>query len=588
MIRDERGATALGVGARPASWDTAAARARRGPGSSVSEGRRYKIEGVLGKGGFGTVYKAQLLGEGGFTRSVALKVLNADMEGIEDVARRLRDEARLLGLLRHRAILHVDGLVRIDGRWTVIMEYIDGVDLQVVARGGACPLGPALEIVGEVASALHVAYTTTSPEGAQLKLLHRDIKPPNILLTSAGEVKVLDFGIARAEFDNREAQTRSVLYGSVGYMAPERLDFQELHEGDVYALGTVLFEILTGSPFGKASIRVERHQKAVDDAVDLLRRKIVGLPEAFCEMLSSMLAYDPEDRPTAREVERRCRAIRQQIDGPWLRDWAEKAVPPLVQSRRLGADDAFSGSVVSESGGVSLLVDDPVRVGAPSSTMPLDAGADAGPRERQPAPPQPARAARPAPGPRQRSLLGTVATTLGVFGCIGGLAAFSLAILLVAAVFAALAPDPYEPPPLVVGSFDEPFLAPPPAPDLRPPASAPAPKPVARSGATLRPPGQTLPKSRVVAPWSELSLPIAPGVPVHSDDTSLVVFYGGAPVADVAHLWRGALGAQGWEIEYEIDQAEMSTTTMLRGGRRLALTVTMNMGDIIVTTGLVN
>ena len=323
----------------------------------MSEGRRYRIEGVLGQGGFGTVYKAQLLGEGGFTRAVALKVLNADMVGMEDVARRLRDEARLLGLLRHRAILHVDGLVRMKGRWTVVMEFIDGCDLQKVARGGGVPLGPALEIVGEVASALHVAYSTPSPSGVPLQLLHRDIKPPNILLTSAGEVKVLDFGIARAEFGNREAKTKSVLYGSVGYMAPERLDFEELPEGDVYALGTVLFEILTGDPLGKASIRAERHQGKVDQALDLLDRKVGPLPPDFPELLGSMLAYDPEDRPSAREVERRCRSIRQQVEGPWLRDWAEHAVPPLLGAQGPLGTDAFSGSVIAESGGVSLLAD---------------------------------------------------------------------------------------------------------------------------------------------------------------------------------------------------------------------------------------
>jgi serine/threonine-protein kinase len=86
-----------------------------------------------------------------------------------------------------------------------------------------------------------------------MHLIHRDIKPPNLLLTAAGETKVLDFGIARADFGGREAQTKSVLYGSVGYMAPERMEFEELPAGDVYALGTVLFELLDGQPLGKGS-----------------------------------------------------------------------------------------------------------------------------------------------------------------------------------------------------------------------------------------------------------------------------------------------------------------------------------------------
>ena len=247
----------------------------------MSDGRCYQILGVLGKGGFGTVYKAELLGEGGFKRTVALKVLNADMEGMEDVARRLRDEARLLGLLRHRAILGVDGLVRLNGRWTVVMEFINGADLARVSAYAKIPLGPSLELIGEVASALHVAYTTPNADGVPMGLLHRDIKPQNVLLTAAGEIKVLDFGIARAEFSNREAKTQSVLYGSVAYMAPERLDFEELHEGDVYALGVVFYVILTGQAFGKASIRGERHAKHVEDALRRVRSSIGPAPAGF-------------------------------------------------------------------------------------------------------------------------------------------------------------------------------------------------------------------------------------------------------------------------------------------------------------------
>ena len=110
------------------------------------------------------------------------------------------------------------------------MEYIHGADLGRVTRTARFPLGVALEVVGEVASALHVT-TALNPDGVPMRLLHRDIKPQNVLLTAAGEIKVLDFGIARAEFSNREAKTQSVLYGSVAYMAPERLDFKNSMKG---------------------------------------------------------------------------------------------------------------------------------------------------------------------------------------------------------------------------------------------------------------------------------------------------------------------------------------------------------------------
>jgi serine/threonine-protein kinase len=565
----------------------------------LSEGRRYRIEGVLGQGGFGTVYKAQLLGEGGFTRQVALKVLNADMVGVEDVARRLRDEARLLGLLRHRAILHVDGLVRMKGRWTVVMEFIDGCDLQKVARGGGVPLGPALEIVGEVASALHVAYTTPSPSGVPLALLHRDIKPPNILITSAGEVKVLDFGIARAEFGGREAKTRSVMYGSVGYMAPERLDFEELPEGDVYALGTVLYEILTGDPFGKASIRTERHQAKVDEAILLVERKFGPMPPDFPELLGSMLAYDPEDRPSAREVERRCRSIRQAVHGPWLRDWAEHAVPPLLAMQPALELDGFSGSIIAESGGVALLDDTDLPPGDDdeprvSATMPIEAGAEPEADSPDPTPADPA--SRPEPPPRtlprslpqrRRSSGGTALTIFGVFGCLSLLAVGGLGLLLFVGVVATLPADSGA---TNVGYGDDKdtggsaIVGQDPSQDPAPTAEALP----AGALAAYGPPNGPHVRAALRKPWSELDLPIGRGVPSYNDDTTLIVMYGGGDIAPLGKLWRRALeGELGYVTDYDFASDDMMSVSMTKGKEQLVMAVSTSMNNIVVSISIV-
>lgn len=313
--------------------------------SEADVGRRYRILGTLGKGGFGTVYRAELLGEGGFVRQVALKVLNPNVEHVGDIALRLRDEARILGLLRHRAILQVDGLVKLDDRWTVVMEFIEGADLASFMPR-AVPTGPGLEVLSEVASALHIAYSWPGSDGQPLKLIHRDIKPPNILLTAAGETKVLDFGIARASFGAREAKTKSILFGSPGYIAPERMDFVEGPAGDVYSLGVVGFEILTGQAFGKAGAKPDRHAQIVEHALGRLRS--AGTPREVVELIGAMVHYDPDQRPSARDVESRCRDLRARVQGPWLRDWAETAVPPLLVNRGKGGDHDFSSSVISE------------------------------------------------------------------------------------------------------------------------------------------------------------------------------------------------------------------------------------------------
>ncbi len=266
----------------------------------MGEGRRYKIEGVLGKGGFGTVYRAQLLGEGGFTRKVALKVLNADMAGMEDVARRLRDEARLLGLLRHRAILHVDGLVRLNNRWTVVMEYIEGK-----------ALNPS-----------HLEHHTTHGRRAFLIHLlqmlrgchrrgecHGDIKPSNLLIDPTGQVHLLDWGSARLHDDPaqewaRESSSGIAFVSTPQCMAPERLFGLKLGiQADLYSLGMAFLAAL-----GRAPNRSKQQMSAVLHAHPedpLLPLKPLALDDVLDAKTAStvrrMISINAHHRPTSCE-----------------------------------------------------------------------------------------------------------------------------------------------------------------------------------------------------------------------------------------------------------------------------------------------
>lgn len=347
---------------------------------SGSEPRRYRILDVLGRGGFGTVYRAELQGTGGFVKEVALKVLNAEIEAQPQHLARLRDEARVLGLVRHRALVGVDGLVKLLDRWTVVMEFVDGVSLDDLLRAhGPFPLPIALQIVEEVASGLYAAFTSHEREGQALRLLHRDVKPSNIRLTPHGDVKLLDFGVARAEFGSREAVTSSMVFGSIRYLAPERLDLQDSHESDVFALAVTLVQLVTGALPPHATGDPAVHEETVAIACRGLGRS--GAPAALVSLIQRALAWDVTVRPDARELERECRAIRTALPDRHLGDWAAETVHRF-QGARVAEQGEFTGMIAVEAhttekhrhlaellgSAVPTTFDDPVTIEVPKPT----------------------------------------------------------------------------------------------------------------------------------------------------------------------------------------------------------------------------
>jgi serine/threonine protein kinase len=294
-------------------------------------GRKFRFLREIASGGFGMVYLTKVTHADGFSRILAVKLLHRRWSDNAEISRRMRDEARLLGWLRHRNIVDVADLTSIDGRTAILMEYLEAADLKEIVQhhrntGSTVPVRCALEVMSAAASALDAAYNRPPYQGEKpLRVIHRDIKPSNIMVDDSGLVKVLDFGVARAEFEARESDTRELQFGSVDYMPPERLMFEpESPASDIYSLGATAFEIMSGEKLGKAKGSPARHDGNIIDRLSFLRA-IVALPSGVAdeldELLSATLGFDETARPDAAQVWAITKSLARKIGGPSLAEW---------------------------------------------------------------------------------------------------------------------------------------------------------------------------------------------------------------------------------------------------------------------------
>lgn len=293
---------------------------------------------VLGSGAFGTVYLADLAGDRGFRRQVAVKVLLSGVPDAEMFVSRVRDEARLLGLLQDEHILEVIELVRIDQRDAVVMEYVEGVDLSVLIERGSLPPPKAIaELGAAVAGALHSAHHARHPEtGEHLAVVHRDVKPANVMMTDRGGVKLLDFGVARARFAARESQTGQFVLGTLNYMAPEYVLTGDVDgAADIYGLAVTLWESAAGDVFGQPKLKTEAHLKRLDERM----AKLGPGYQPLAPILRDMLAWRPEARPSGRSIEERFFALADSLPGPGLRTWSAEAVRAAIAARPANPKD---------------------------------------------------------------------------------------------------------------------------------------------------------------------------------------------------------------------------------------------------------
>lgn len=300
--------------------------------ATTADGRLCELFEALGAVKGGKLFRGRLSGAAGFSKIVAIKMVEQGSAERAELGQRLRDEARLLAFLKHRAIVTVDDLIQVGGRWAVVMEFVDGRDLSALMAGGALPPRVVSEIALEIASALAVAHEATDPAtGQPLGLVHRNVQPSNMRVTPKGEVKLVGFGFARARFSGREAQTGYLTFDQAGFLAPERLLGQDSAASDVYGLGASLASALLGENIRSLSPISSSHAAGVAEIRGRLLSSLTG-PEntALVELIARTILYAPEARPTARALEAELGELLGRIQGPTLRRWAPENVKPYA------------------------------------------------------------------------------------------------------------------------------------------------------------------------------------------------------------------------------------------------------------------
>jgi eukaryotic-like serine/threonine-protein kinase len=256
---------------------------------------RYRVLGKVAAGGMGEVYRAH---DAVLAREVAIKVLHPSLAGDAGFVERFRREARSAAGLNHPNVVHVHDWGAVDGVYFMVMEYVRGQSLRDVlnAEGVLAP-ATAAEILLQVLAALDHAH--------RKGIVHRDVKPENIMLTPEGVAKVADFGLARAYADGRSTQAGMVT-GTVQYLAPEQLQGEPADpRTDLYSLGIVAYELLTGRvPFdGETQMAIAyRHLR---DRVPRVSARNPAVPAGLDGWVASMTEKDRELRPESTAEARR-------------------------------------------------------------------------------------------------------------------------------------------------------------------------------------------------------------------------------------------------------------------------------------------
>ena len=269
---------------------------------------KYEILALLALGGTAEIYLARIGGTNGFEKYVVVKCLHDHLADDPDFVKMFLDEARISAVLDHSNIVQTYELGEYENRYYMVMEFLAGLSLAMIVRrateripGGVLPVPLTLNIAAQACAGLHYAHEKQQ-SGKPLNLVHRDISPQNLVVSFEGVVKVVDFGIARAEY--RETKTKAgTIKGKFAYMSPEQCVANNVdRRTDVFALGVIIHELLTGRRLFKRNSPYETYQAVLECAVEPPSKINSQLDPAIDAIVMKSVAKDKEDRYATAEA----------------------------------------------------------------------------------------------------------------------------------------------------------------------------------------------------------------------------------------------------------------------------------------------
>jgi len=261
---------------------------------------KYLLLDRIAVGGMAEVFRGKIRGEQGFEKLVVVKKMLPQVAESKEMVTHFIDEARLAGLLQHENIVHIYDFGEAEGSYFIAMEYLFGKDLGTIAEKALqknMPTGleASLFIVLKICEGLEYAHNLEDLHGRPLHIIHRDISPQNIFLTYDGNVKIIDFGIAKAA--SQTAKTKvGIIKGKVAYMSPEQAEGKPIdRRSDIFSAGILLYEMITARPM-YAGDTVQVLKKAINAEYTPPEEVVPNLPSKVYEILNRALAKNPEKR----------------------------------------------------------------------------------------------------------------------------------------------------------------------------------------------------------------------------------------------------------------------------------------------------